>query len=575
MLYFLLTFCATTTALTTSYTLPTQGCHQDNCLRALENQEYEVSAYAFCKSFLSTTVPTASTGGIPTYLANCGPTSVVSSISSACPCFLDTYTPGSSTTSSSPSLPTQGCHQDNCLRALENPTYELSAYTFCKSFLSTAVPTASTGGVPTYLANCGPTSVISSISSACPCFLETYTPATTKTSSSPTPSTPSLPTQGCHQDNCLRALENQEYELAAYTFCKSFLSTTVPSASTGGVPTYLANCGPPSVISSISSACPCYLATYTPTTTTLSSSTSPTSSSSTSINTSKGYVIVSPSSCPPSPSPTGTPIGQSNSSFSDAYGGVQYQQFANSQFIIQNATSGPFYLDLSSPTELVISDTEGDTLIIYSNGTFVGFVGNCELEIVGSWQPTPGAGGKERRDVGLETRQLPSGLCNGIQFFCNYGIGAAISGFGAAFVCASIGAEVGADIGGGIGFLGNLLGPEVGIPTTIAGVIIGEALGGFVAGRLGQSLCGAGTAYLLFEMCDACPKTNCAPGTITCNGGPCQDALSDPNNCGGCGIVVSAFGSFVMSPSNAFIVSFRNLPKRPVLCSGMRRINVR
>jgi hypothetical protein len=52
---------------------------------------YESSAYTFCKSFLATTVPAVSTAGIPTYLANCGPTTTVSALSSACPCFLATY----------------------------------------------------------------------------------------------------------------------------------------------------------------------------------------------------------------------------------------------------------------------------------------------------------------------------------------------------------------------------------------------------------------------------------------------------------------------------------------------------
>jgi len=30
---------------------------------------------------------------------------------------------------------------------------------------------------------------------------------------------------------------------------------------------------------------------------------------------------------------------------------------------------------------------------------------------------------------------------------------------------------------------------------------------------------------------------SCAAGTLSCNGGPCQDVLSDPNNCGKCGNV--------------------------------------
>ncbi|KIN07009.1 hypothetical protein OIDMADRAFT_46918 [Oidiodendron maius Zn] len=33
------------------------------------------------------------------------------------------------------------------------------------------------------------------------------------------------------------------------------------------------------------------------------------------------------------------------------------------------------------------------------------------------------------------------------------------------------------------------------------------------------------------------PTPTCAAGTLSCNGGPCQDVLSDPNNCGVCGNV--------------------------------------
>jgi hypothetical protein len=220
---------------------------------------------------------------------------------------------------------------------------------------------------------------------------------------------------------------------------------------------------------------------------------------------------------------------------------LQYQQFPGSQFILQNATSGPFYVDLSNPSELVISDTQGDTLIIYSNGTFVAFAGNCELEIVGTWQ---GSGSKEKRGFELETRQVSSVLCNDIQFFCNNGFGVAVAGGAGAFLCASIGASVGAGIGGGIGFLGNFLGPEVGVPTTLEGVVIGGRIGAFLATRFGQTLCGAAASYGLYELCLACPPTTqCGPRTITCNSGPCQDALSDPNNCGKCGNVVSGFAS--------------------------------
>jgi len=33
------------------------------------------------------------------------------------------------------------------------------------------------------------------------------------------------------------------------------------------------------------------------------------------------------------------------------------------------------------------------------------------------------------------------------------------------------------------------------------------------------------------------PSPTCAAGTLSCNGAPCQDVLSDPNNCGTCGNV--------------------------------------
>jgi hypothetical protein len=231
-------------------------------------------------------------------------------------------------------------------------------------------------------------------------------------------------------------------------------------------------------------------------------------------------------------------IGQSNASFSAANGGLQYTQYSNSQFIIQDANSGPFFVDLSSSSMLVISDTNGDTLIIYANGTFEAFAGNCELEIVGTWTDT-GSSSKEKRNA-LERRQSSSELCNDLQLYCNSRLGVLFSSLAGGFLCASIGAELGADIGGGIGFLGNILGPEVGIPTTLLGVYLGGPLGSFIAGRIGQTLCAGATGLLADSLCKSCPPT-CGFGTITCNGGLCQDALSDPNNCGKCGNVVSAF----------------------------------
>jgi hypothetical protein len=286
-----------------------------------------------------------------------------------------------------------------------------------------------------------------------------------------------------------------------------------------------------------SSACSCISVTHA-TTTVLPTQT---------INTSTGYVIVSPSSCPPSTAPTGIPIGQSNSSFSAANGGLQYQQFAGSQFIIQNGTSGPFYVDLSSSSQLVISDTTGDTLIIYSNGSFAAFAGHCELEIVGSWSTT-GSGSKEKRNA-LERRQSSGGFCSDIQLFCDSKFGVGLQAAIEYSLCLSIDVELGAAIGEGVGFLGFALGPEVGIPTTLAGEYLGGLLGSFIAGKLGQGVCAVGAALVADSVCKACPSETCGFGTISCNGGPCQDGLTDPNNCGKCGKVVSAFAILYSNPS--------------------------
>jgi len=71
-----------------SRSLEPRGCNADNCLRALDNQDYAASAVPFCSSFLATTV--TATTAIPTYLANCGTQTVVARVSSACSCFLQT-----------------------------------------------------------------------------------------------------------------------------------------------------------------------------------------------------------------------------------------------------------------------------------------------------------------------------------------------------------------------------------------------------------------------------------------------------------------------------------------------------
>jgi hypothetical protein len=262
-----------------------------------------------------------------------------------------------------------------------------------------------------------------------------------------------------------------------------------------------------------------------------------------SINTALGYVIVSPTSCPPS-APTGSLIGISNSNFSQQYNGLQYQQYPNSQLIIQNNATGPIFVDLSSNSSVTMSDGAGDTLILYANGTFQAFAGDCELEIVGSWLSpngtSPANGTLSRRQdlaLGLGRRQS-SELCDAAQAYCNSQLGTFITGVAGAVICGALGAEIGADVGGAIGFLGNILGPEVGIPTTLLGVVLGGRLGAFLAGKIGQALCGGATGLLGDALCKACPPT-CPAGQIRCNGGACMDFLSDPNNCGGCGITVS------------------------------------
>ena len=248
------------------------------------------------------------------------------------------------------------------------------------------------------------------------------------------------------------------------------------------------------------------------------------------MNTSAGYIIVSPSSCPPS-TPSGTVVGQSDATFSAANGGLQYQQYENSQFIIQNATSGTFFVDLSSSTSITISDTDGDTLIIYANGTFEAFAGSCEIEVVGSGLAVSSSSSGKRS--ALERRQS-SALCSDVKSFCESEIGKFIITIVSTGVCNALGTQIGVEIGAGIGFLGNIFGPEVGLPTTL--------LGAFLGGKFSSYICAAATFLLSEGLCNACPDNGlCGFGTLSCNGGPCQDILSDPNNCGACGNVVSTF----------------------------------
>ncbi|CAI4211976.1 unnamed protein product [Parascedosporium putredinis] len=238
-----------------------------------------------------------------------------------------------------------------------------------------------------------------------------------------------------------------------------------------------------------------------------------------------------PDSCPPAVRPAGNPIGQSNAEYTETTG-LEYLQYPDTRFAIHNSTQGTFYLDMSDARQLAVSDEDGDTLIIYENGTYALYVGNCEAAVIGTWlDPAEGAP-VTKREVGLlANRDIGSALCKDIQFFCHETLGQAILAIGADRFCNAVGATVGSRIGGAIGFLGNALGPEVGIPTTIIGTVLGK--------KYGPVLCAGAMGALLFNMCGLCPKVEeCGEGTIKCSEtGPCQDGLSDPNNCGACGVV--------------------------------------
>lgn len=185
----------------------------------------------------------------------------------------------------------------------------------------------------------------------------------------------------------------------------------------------------------------------------------------------------------------------------------------------------------------MLEDADGYMLILYANGTFLAFAGECELEIIGT-VPLP-TNAVTPRDVALFKRQSGSALCNDIQFFCYKEIGAMITAGASAAFCNILGVEVFGWLGGGVGFLGNLLGPEVGIPTTLGGVVIGEAIGAFLASKIGNTLCGVAAGDFVYNMCGKCPDPSlCGHGTALCNG-KCIDILSDPNNCNGCGMTVS------------------------------------
>jgi hypothetical protein len=214
------------------------------------------------------------------------------------------------------------------------------------------------------------------------------------------------------------------------------------------------------------------------------------------------YAIVSPSSCPPS-TPSGSLIGQSDPTFSEANGGLQYLQYPNSQFIIKDASDGSFFVDFSSSSYVSVSDTDGDTLILYNNGTFQAFVGSCQVEIVGSWLTMNSNSNRKRMDKRNILSEVFSEVCRGIHYFCDDPLGIGIAALAEGEFCSSIGSDVGASIGGAIGSLGEALGPEVGIPATI----VGESVGGIV----GDVLCTHALAELGALLCKSCRTCSSLP----------------------------------------------------------------
>ncbi|KAF3162809.1 hypothetical protein EYR41_008635 [Orbilia oligospora] len=350
---------------------------------------------------------------------------------------------------------------------------------------------------------------------------------------------------GCAADNCLRAVRASAFPTRSGTAdCSSFFSATVrqrtstTTINTGGttittagayletsnptaIPSYASAC---SGSARYSSACACIGVIRV--TTTVSP---PTPTTSDIIN---AVFVVSPEGCPRS-TPTGSVIGQSDDAFSQQNGGLSYQQYEGNQVVLQDPTNGPFFLDLSREDRIAISDDAGNTLVIYQNGTFEAFAGNCQISVVGTVLEENGV--SKRHNLLMSRQSSP--VCDAVQFFCNSRFSLIFAGAAGKALCNGIGVQVGGligrQIGGAIGFLGNVFGPEVGVPTTLLGVFIGGRLG---ASKFSEYLCAGVGAYLGEKLCEYCKEdVECGPGQISCNKGPCQDALSDPNNCGGCG----------------------------------------
>ena len=141
--------------------------------------------------------------------------------------------------------------------------------------------------------------------------------------------------------------------------------------------------------------------------------------------------IVSPTSCLAALQPTGTPIGESDSDFSAANDGLEFQQFPGSQLVLQNATVGPIYADFSDPSALVLADDEGLTLILYMNGTFAVLAGGCEVQVVGIWQDPTNPSSIERRNV-------HDALCGALEWFCKHPWVRKLASFGESLICETI-----------------------------------------------------------------------------------------------------------------------------------------
>ncbi|KAK5996059.1 hypothetical protein PT974_04486 [Cladobotryum mycophilum] len=175
-----------------------------------------------------------------------------------------------------------GCNADNCLRAIRGKGDP--AASFCNSLTATKV--TKTQGLPTYVTQCtGDT--LSRASSACSCFMASYTPTAVPTT---TPTPPKPTTLACNRDNCFRGMLRAD---GAAAFCKTY--TTKVNTETKGLPTIVSQCS--SVPSSISSACSCVMQELTATATATTTPSAPTTTPVTA--TTKPTTPTQPSGCKP------------------------------------------------------------------------------------------------------------------------------------------------------------------------------------------------------------------------------------------------------------------------------------